>query len=141
MRRTGEPFFSFIFYSQNLREPFIVNFLLQVSAAANNSECGLGVAFNSKIGGVRVLDGPITDALEAKALSFNRDHIDIFSASWGPDDDGNTVDGPGTLASRALAEGVKFGRKGKGSIFMWASGNGGKVRNSVICSDYLLTLL
>ena len=137
MRRTGEPFFSFIFYSQNLREPFIVNFRLQVSAAANNSECGLGVAFNSKIGGVRVLDGPITDALEAKALSFNRDHIDIFSASWGPDDDGNTVDGPGTLASRALKEGVKFGRKGKGSIFMWASGNGGKVRKSVICSDYL----
>jgi len=108
----------------------------QVSAAANNSECGLGVAFNSKIGGVRVLDGPITDALEAKALSFNRDHIDIFSASWGPDDDGNTVDGPGTLASRALAEGVKFGRKGKGSIFMWASGNGGKFADNCNADGY-----
>ena len=24
------------------------------------------------------------------------DHIDIYSASWGPEDDGKTVDGPGT---------------------------------------------
>jgi len=108
----------------------------QVSASANNSECGVGIAFKSGIGGVRVLDGPITDALEAKALSFNRDHIDIYSASWGPDDDGNTVDGPGTLASRALEEGVKLGRKGKGSIFMWASGNGGKFADNCNADGY-----
>jgi hypothetical protein len=31
--------------------------------------------------------------LEARALSYNRDHIDIYSASWGPDDNGQSVDG------------------------------------------------
>ena len=98
----------------------------QVSAAANNSKCGVGIAYNSKIGGVRVLDGAIVDALEAEALSFNRNHIDIYSASWGPDDDGRTVDGPGPLASRALEDGILKGRNGLGSIFVWASGNGGK---------------
>lgn len=33
-----------------------------------------------------MLDGDVTDLVEAKALSFNRDYIDIYSASWGPDD-------------------------------------------------------
>ena len=108
----------------------------QVSAAANNSECSVGIAFHSKVGGVRVLDGPITDALEAKALSFNRNHIDIYSASWGPDDNGATVDGPGRLASQALKDGVEKGRNGKGSIFVWASGNGGKYADNCNADGY-----
>ena len=53
-----------------------------------------------QIGGVRILDGHIIDVLEAQALSFNRSYIDIYSASWGPDDNGKTVDGPGKYASR-----------------------------------------
>ena len=68
---------------------------------------------NFSIGGVRILDGNILDVLEARAISFNRDHIDIYSASWGPDDDGRTVDGPGPLAKKALEDGAKKGRQGK----------------------------
>ncbi len=83
-----------------------------VAAMANNSDCAVGIAFNAKVGGVRILDGPILDVLEAKALSFNRNHIDIYSASWGPDDNGKTVDGPGPLARMALEDGVKKGRGG-----------------------------
>lgn len=56
--------------------------------------------------GVRMLDGDVTDAVEARSLSHNPQHIDIYSASWGPDDDGKTVDGPGELATRAFIEGV-----------------------------------
>lgn len=40
------------------------------------------------ISGVRMLDGDVTDAVEARSLSHNPQHIDIYSASWGPDDDG-----------------------------------------------------
>ena len=68
---------------------------------------------NFSIGGVRILDGNILDVLEARAISFNRDHIDIYSASWGPDDDGRTVDGPGPLAKKALEDGAKKGRQGR----------------------------
>ena len=64
-----------------------------MAAVANNSFCAVGIAYNSKVGGIRILDGNILDALEAKALSFNRSHIDIYSASWGPDDNGQTIDG------------------------------------------------
>ena len=34
-----------------------------------------------------MLDGDVTDAVEARSLSLNPQHIDIYSASWGPDDD------------------------------------------------------
>lgn len=62
--------------------------------------CGVGIAYNASIGGIRMLDGNVNDAIEAQALSFNIHHIDIYSSSWGPDDDGKTVDGPGPLAKR-----------------------------------------
>ena len=108
----------------------------EVSASANNSICGVGIAFKSKIGGVRMLDGDVTDAVEARSLSLNNQHIDIYSASWGPDDDGKTVDGPGNLASRAFIQGVANGRKGRGSIFVWASGNGGRDHDNCNCDGY-----
>ena len=108
----------------------------EVAAAAFNSYCGVGVAFNASIGGVRMLDGTVNDAVEARALSLNPDHIDIYSASWGPEDDGKTVDGPGPLAKRAFINGIMKGRSGKGSIFVWASGNGGRHEDSCNCDGY-----
>ena len=67
-----------------------------------------------------MLDGTITDAVEARSLSLNPQAVDIYSASWGPDDDGQTVDGPGPLTRRAIEEGVSRGRGGRGSIYVWA---------------------
>eukprot|EP00064_Thunnus_orientalis_P001220 superscaffoldBa00000081_g1222 len=58
----------------------------EVAAAANNGVCGVGVAYNAKIGGVRMLDGE--------------------------------------------------GRSGLGSIFVWASGNGGREQDSCNCDGY-----
>uniref|UniRef100_A0A8U7MLI1 Proprotein convertase subtilisin/kexin type 6 n=1 Tax=Corvus moneduloides TaxID=1196302 RepID=A0A8U7MLI1_CORMO len=97
----------------------------EVAAAANNSYCIVGIAYNARIGGIRMLDGDVTDVVEAKSLGIRPDYIDIYSASWGPDDDGKTVDGPGLLAKQAFEQGIKKGRRGLGSIFVWASGNGG----------------
>jgi proprotein convertase subtilisin/kexin type 5 len=59
-----------------------------------------------------MLDGTVNDAVEARALSLNPDHIDIYSASWGPEDDGKTVDGPGPLAKRAFINGIMKVRVG-----------------------------
>lgn len=57
--------------------------------------------------GIRMLDGDVTDVVEAKSLGIRPDYIDIYSASWGPDDDGKTVDGPGLLAKQAFEHGIK----------------------------------
>ena len=108
----------------------------EVAAVANNGVCGVGIAHNASIGGVRMLDGVVNDAVEARALSLNPNHIDIYSASWGPEDDGRTVDGPGPLAKRAFLNGVTRGRSGKGSIFVWASGNGGRHIDDCNCDGY-----
>uniref|UniRef100_A0A3P9MI74 Proprotein convertase subtilisin/kexin type 5b n=1 Tax=Oryzias latipes TaxID=8090 RepID=A0A3P9MI74_ORYLA len=108
----------------------------EVAAAANNSHCIVGIAYNAKIGGVRMLDGDVTDMVEARSLSLHPQHIDIYSASWGPDDDGKTVDGPASLARQAFENGIRSGRKGRGSIFVWASGNGGRSRDHCSCDGY-----
>ncbi|KAH7644431.1 furin-like protein protease 1 [Dermatophagoides farinae] len=108
----------------------------EVAANANNSVCAVGVAFDAKVGGIRMLDGDVTDAVEARSLGYNPQHIHIYSASWGPDDDGRTVDGPGKMAVKAFENGIRNGRNGKGSIFVWASGNGGREKDNCNCDGY-----
>lgn len=54
-----------------------------------------------------MLDGDVTDMVEARSLSLQPQHIDIYSASWGPDDDGKTVDGPAALARQAFENGIR----------------------------------
>uniref|UniRef100_T1IUB0 P/Homo B domain-containing protein n=1 Tax=Strigamia maritima TaxID=126957 RepID=T1IUB0_STRMM len=117
-----------------------------IAAVSNNNFCGIGVAFCAKVGGIRVLDGPVTDMQEALALSLGLGKVDIYSASWGPEDDGKHVAGPGLLASTAFVKGInKYkkkkliiysfcaqGRGGRGAIYVWAVGNGGS--NSDNCN-------
>uniref|UniRef100_A0AAQ5Y960 Neuroendocrine convertase 1 n=1 Tax=Amphiprion ocellaris TaxID=80972 RepID=A0AAQ5Y960_AMPOC len=79
----------------------------EIAMQADNNKCGVGVAYNSKVGGIRMLDGIVTDAIEASSIGFNPDHVDIYSASWGPNDDGKTVEGPGRLAQKAFEYGIQ----------------------------------
>ncbi|KAJ8338748.1 hypothetical protein SKAU_G00355340 [Synaphobranchus kaupii] len=108
----------------------------EIAMQADNNKCGVGVAYNSKVGGIRMLDGIVTDAIEASSIGFSPDHVDIYSASWGPNDDGKTVEGPGRLAQKAFEYGIQKGRGGKGSIFVWASGNGGRQGDNCDCDGY-----
>ncbi|XP_069743214.1 PC3-like endoprotease variant B isoform X4 [Narcine bancroftii] len=97
----------------------------EIAMEANNSFCGVGIAYNTRVGGIRLLTGVITDAMEATAFTYNHDYIDIYNCCWGPPDNGMTVGGPKILGQKALRFGARKGRKGKGSIFVWAAGNGG----------------
>lgn len=53
-----------------------------------------------------MLDGEVTDVVEAHSLSLNPQHIHIYSASWGPEDDGKSLDGPAKLAKEAFLQGI-----------------------------------
>lgn len=108
----------------------------EVSMMANNKKCGVGVAYDSKIGGIRLLDGVVTDALEALSVGHNCSHVSIYSASWGPTDNGQTLDGPGKLTRAALERCINKGRHGLGSIYVWASGNGGEKGDNCDCDGY-----
>jgi len=112
----------------------------EAAAIANNGICGTGVSYNAKIGGVRMLDGQATDALEASALGHKSDHIDIYINCWGPKDDGKTFGKPGPMAAKALRTGAEQGRNNLGSIFVWATGNGGLTDDDCNCDGYTTSI-
>jgi kexin len=93
--------------------------------AAKNDICGLGVAFTSKVAGIRILSGRLTDADEAASVNYAMDTTQIYSCSWGPRDDGRTMEKPPKIVADAVKNGALNGRKGLGSIFVFAAGNGG----------------
>ncbi|KAI0318823.1 kex protein [Amylostereum chailletii] len=93
-------------------------------AAVRNDVCGVGIAYDSKVAGLRILSGPISDIDEAAALNNDFQETSIYSCSWGPPDDGKSMESPSYLIERAMVNGIQNGRNGKGSIFVFASGNG-----------------
>lgn len=93
-------------------------------AAGRNDVCGVGVAYDSKIAGIRILSGDLTNADEAEALIYKSQLNDIYSCSWGPPDDGRHMEAPDVLIRRAMLQGIQEGRGGKGSVYVFASGNG-----------------
>lgn len=93
-------------------------------SAARNDQCGVGVAYDSKIAGIRILSSAVSESDEAISLNYAMDKNDIYSCSWGPMDDGKTMEAPGMLVKKAFLNGVQNGRDKKGSLFVFASGNG-----------------
>ncbi|KAJ7438477.1 peptidase S8/S53 domain-containing protein [Mycena latifolia] len=93
-------------------------------AAGKNTACGIGIAYNSKVAGVRILSGAISDVDEAAALNYGFQNVSIYSCSWGPPDNGMVMEGPDYLINKAVLHGINAGRGGKGSVFVFASGNG-----------------
>ena len=66
----------------------------------------------SRVAGLRMLDGDdTTDAIEASALGFANQYIDIYSSSWGPYDNGFTVGGPGPILTHVLRRGTEQVRR------------------------------
>jgi subtilisin-like proprotein convertase family protein len=96
-----------------------------VAAARGHNGRGVsGAAPNATLVGLRLIGGPADDADEAAAMSHSNQVLHIKSNSWGPADDGATLEGPGALTAAALADAAASGRGGKGVILMWAGGNG-----------------
>jgi kexin len=93
-------------------------------AAVKNDVCGVGMAYDSKVAGIRILSKPISDEDEATAINYHYQENDIYSCSWGPPDDGQTMEAPGLLIQQAMLNGIQNGRGGLGSVFVFAAGNG-----------------
>ncbi|XP_068205095.1 neuroendocrine convertase 1-like [Palaemon carinicauda] len=108
----------------------------EIAMAPNNRKCGVGVAYGASVGGIRMLDGPVSDVIEGLSLGWPVGKADIISCSWGPTDDGRRVEGPGRLADIALRKGVTEGRDGKGIVYVWAAGNGGSAGDDCNCDGY-----
>ena len=94
-------------------------------AALKNDVCGVGIAWHSKVSGIRILSGSLTVSDEAAAITYEYHKNHIYSCSWGPRDDGRTMEAPPRLAWEAFKKGIDSGRDGKGTIYVFAAGNGG----------------
>ncbi len=96
-----------------------------VAAARGNNGVGVsGSAPSASLAGLRLISVATTDQQEATGLTFKPQDIGIYSNSWGPSDDGFTLEAPGPLTRAAFATAVQTGRGGRGSIYVWAAGNG-----------------
>ena len=95
-----------------------------LAAARDNYHCGLGVAYRAGIAGIRLTSQPVSDAQEAIALSYQRQSIDIYTYTWGPEDNGQILGKLGPLTLEALALNTAQGRNSLGNVYVVAAGNG-----------------
>ncbi|KAJ2876296.1 pheromone processing endoprotease [Coemansia aciculifera] len=105
-------------------------------AASRNDVCGVGVAYGARVAGIRMLSKEVSDQDEVTALNYGMDTNWIYSCSWGPNDDGATVQGPDQHIEDAFVNGVEKGRSGLGSIFVFATGNGGALGDNCNFDGY-----
>ncbi|MDP6742469.1 MAG: S8 family serine peptidase [Candidatus Thalassarchaeaceae archaeon] len=96
-----------------------------VAAAVGNNSLGVtGSAPEAGLAGLQLISCGLSDSKEANALGHLRQSIDIYSNSWGPSDNGYTLEAPGPLMLAAFEADVYQGRSGLGNIITWAAGNG-----------------
>lgn len=101
-----------------------------IMAARDGNGIGVsGAAPRAKLGVRNVLYNP-TDSNASDAMSTNASLVHISNNSWGAADDLGTLAPSGTLWQAGIDTALSTGRNGKGSVFFWAAGNGGRSLNA-----------
>jgi len=100
------------------------------AANGNNGVCGVGTAPKASLAGIRLISKMASDNDEAEALSYEYNLNDVYSNSWGPSDDGRTMEGPGKVLTQHLLDAIEHGRSGKGTVYVWAGGNGREYKDN-----------
>lgn len=99
-----------------------------VAAGFANRLGGRGAAPYANLVGYNLLSSSFTpDSREADAMVRNVGAVWVSNNSWGAPDDG-VLHPSGPLWKTAVLNGVATGRGGRGTIYTWAGGNGGRRR-------------
>ncbi len=101
-----------------------------LAAAAPADLCGVGVAYESGLVDLPLLQGRASTSDVVEALWSEdaglRATVDIYNNSWGPGGGGSAgvrLASVSDSAVTAIRTGTREGRGGLGSIYVWASGN------------------
>ncbi|MSU34831.1 MAG: hypothetical protein EXS36_06910 [Pedosphaera sp.] len=97
-----------------------------IGAVGNNRIGVCGAAFGATLVPVRLIGGNSGDDQQARALTHRFAEIAVSNNSWGENDNGTTIDGPGLLLQTVIQKGAEEGRSGRGTIYVWAAGNGAR---------------
>ena len=103
-----------------------------IAASADNGLGGTGIAFNSELVPIRLIDSNVANQSEQSFIDtfrFRIDEIDITNNSWGPEVV-RGLDGPTPNQILALRDSVFFGRDGLGVIHVFSAGNDGLAADS-----------
>jgi subtilisin-like proprotein convertase family protein/subtilisin family serine protease len=93
-----------------------------VAAARGNNNLGVsGVAPEATLVGFRLISDATTDQDDAEAMNRSKDVIHIKNNSWGYSVQMTPLR---PLMEAARKDATETGRAGKGTIFVWAAGNG-----------------
>lgn len=95
-----------------------------VGARGNNGVGVSGSAPEATLVGYRLISGPISQFDIGNALAYEMQNVHVKSNSWGPPDQFLLKTGPDAFEHAALVDSVTNGRGGKGTVFLWAGGNG-----------------
>ena len=101
-----------------------------VAARDFNSIGGRGVAPRTTLAGYNLLESAQSDTNEADAMTRNRVDVDVSSNSWGAPDYFGEPSPASLLWQTAIETGLSEGRNGRGTIYVWAGGNGQGIDNS-----------
>jgi len=101
------------------------------AARDKNGRGGSGVAPRATLIGYALLPNN-TSLNEADAMTRNAANVDVSSNSWGPKDGTGKIIPSSSLWRSAIDTGLATGRGGKGTVYVWAAGNG--AAGSPICS-------
>lgn len=101
------------------------------AAIANNGKGGAGVAYNARV--ARHYIG--FESENAAAFAFRNDLNFVKSNSWGPLDNA-TIAHMSAIEAAALADAATLGRAGKGTVIVWAAGNGAQSGDRVSYDPY-----
>ncbi|XP_071132915.1 neuroendocrine convertase 2-like [Mytilus edulis] len=111
-----------------------------IGATKGNDYCAVGVANNATLIAIGLLGAVgqiyLTDSQQAMAISHMSDTIDVYCNSYGPSGTYSSSSlGPLRLA--AFENNAKYGRQGKGNIYVFAAGNGGSTATPNTKSTHL----
>ncbi len=101
------------------------------AAVGNNQLMGVGAAYNAQFT-THLLS---SDSETADALAFRNDLNDVRNNSWGPFDL-NIIHHPAAVIMDAIEQAAREGRAGRGTVLVWAAGNGGVIGDRVDYDPY-----
>ncbi len=114
-----------------------------IAAAVGRNAIGVtGAAYDAGIVGIRLIEAFSSDLDEATAMNHQAnaanpaDYVHINSNSWGPSDNGQNLTTYGPLTEAAIVNGVTNGRGGRGTVYVWAGGNGRQSNDNVNYDGY-----
>lgn len=98
-----------------------------VAAGRGGNGIGIsGAAPCAQLVGRGILEVNASNEQVAEATTKDGDKIHISNNSWGAADNTGQFFPSNSTWQAAIEEGLSSGRSGKGTIYMWAAGNGGK---------------